>query len=246
MSLIVGHRGSRHLWPENTLEGFRGLLTAGADGVEFDVHLTADDQLVVIHDPMLERTTYGSGPVRQRTLAELQSIRLRDTAETLPGLNQVLEVFQNTSLEVHIELKSDHGGRPYPGLEARVLSAIHQYRLGQRAILTSFNCEVLTNVRRLDSSAQVLFSVDNRTLDRAGGLGPVMRQVGTLRDVYVAVEQSLLRGSLQQFVRRCGAGRIGVWVVNEEAELNDWLGQNIRQITTDRVDLAVKLRRSPS
>ncbi|GGK18856.1 hypothetical protein GCM10008955_10310 [Deinococcus malanensis] len=151
-------------------------------------------------------------------------------------------MFQNSSLEVHIELKSDHAGHPYPGLEARVLSAVHQYGLGQRAILTSFDFAVLENVRRLDRSARVLFSVDHRTLDRAGGFKPAMRQVEMLPDVYVAVEHSLLKGNLQQFVLGCGTDRIGVWVVNGEADLTYWLTMNIRQITTDRVDLATKLR----
>ena len=63
MPLIIGHRGGRHLWPENSLYGFRKLLELPVDGVEFDVHLTKAGELLIIHDPTLDRTTDRSGPV---------------------------------------------------------------------------------------------------------------------------------------------------------------------------------------
>ncbi|ACO47569.1 glycerophosphodiester phosphodiesterase family protein [Deinococcus deserti] len=242
MSMIIGHRGSRHLWPENTLEGFGQLVNSGVEGVEFDVHLTADDQVIVIHDATLERTTHSSGPVRTRTLSELQSLRLRDSVEGLPSLEQVLEVFQNSALELHIELKTDSTGQPYPGLEAQVIGTIAQFGLQQRSVLTSFNHEVLQKVRHLDSSARVLRSVDHSTLAQAGGFKQAMIQLEALPDLLVAVEQSLLKETLQQFSARFGADRLGVWVVNHDADLRYWFRQHLRQITTDRVDLALQSR----
>ena len=64
MVMIVGHRGARNLWPENSLSGFRKLLGLNVDAVEFDVHETRDRQLVVIHDPTLQRTTEKAGAIR--------------------------------------------------------------------------------------------------------------------------------------------------------------------------------------
>ena len=63
MVFIAGHRGARDLWPENSLLGFRNLCGLGADAVEFDIHQSADGELVVIHDPLLDRTAHDSGPV---------------------------------------------------------------------------------------------------------------------------------------------------------------------------------------
>jgi ABC-type molybdate transport system permease subunit len=60
---IIGHRGARNLWPENSLDGFRRTRALGIEGVEFDVHIARDGELVVIHDPTLERTTEGTGRV---------------------------------------------------------------------------------------------------------------------------------------------------------------------------------------
>ncbi|WP_375263913.1 glycerophosphodiester phosphodiesterase family protein [Palleronia sp.] len=63
MTAITGHRGARNLWPENSLMGFRKAAELGCDAIEFDVHLTVAGELVVIHDPTLERTTEGAGEV---------------------------------------------------------------------------------------------------------------------------------------------------------------------------------------
>src|SRR5678815_1421012 len=77
MMKIVGHRGARNLWPENSLGGFRRLLELGVESVEFDVHETRDRQFVVIHDPTLERTTEGRGAIRELDAATVLATRLR-------------------------------------------------------------------------------------------------------------------------------------------------------------------------
>jgi hypothetical protein len=92
MIRIIGHRGGRNLWAENSLGGFRKTATLGVDAVELDLHLTQDGEIVVIHDPFLERTTNGSGAVSDHSLQALTSLRLKETIdETIPTLAQVLE-----------------------------------------------------------------------------------------------------------------------------------------------------------
>src|SRR5258706_505876 len=93
--LFAAHRSGELLWPENSLLAFRNALALGADFLELDVHLTRDGEVVVIHDPTLDRTTTGTGPVRARTLAELQAVRLKDREgavleEGIPTLDQVV------------------------------------------------------------------------------------------------------------------------------------------------------------
>ena len=91
---IIGHRGARDLWPENSRLGFRKVLTLDVQGVEFDVHPTADGRLAVIHDPTLDRTTDATGPVAARSAAALrESVRLRGTEdEGVPLLEEVLDI----------------------------------------------------------------------------------------------------------------------------------------------------------
>src|SRR6266545_5015385 len=95
-TLLAAHRGGSLLWPENSPLAFRNALALGADFIEFDVHLARDGEVVVIHDATLDRTTTGSGPVRDRTVAELKALRLTDrsgavTPETVPTLDEVVD-----------------------------------------------------------------------------------------------------------------------------------------------------------
>ena len=71
---VVGHRGMPSRYPENTLPSFKAAIEAGVDAIEFDVHPTCDGRLVVTHDDTLERCSNGSGPVHDRTLAELRKL----------------------------------------------------------------------------------------------------------------------------------------------------------------------------
>ena len=103
---------------------------------------------------------------------------------------------------------------------------------------------MLEKIRSLDPATPVLASVDRRSIEMLGGLEQAMQRLGSIPGVYVAVEKSLLVHTLDQFSTRFGADLIGAWVPNEEAELEYWLDQPIRQITTDRPDLALRIRGS--
>jgi alkaline phosphatase D len=124
MTLIVGHRGGRNLWPENSVTGFRNVLGAGVEAVEFDVHLSDAGELLVVHDATLERTTEGSGPVRQLTPEQRRSVRLKDSTDTIPTLVEVLEVLEAGDCQLHVEIKSSEAGVPYPGLPERVAATL--------------------------------------------------------------------------------------------------------------------------
>ena len=100
---IFAHRGASRYAPENTLPAFALAAEQGADGVELDVHLTRDDQLVVIHDETLERTTDGAGWVKDCTLAQLQTLSAANGMDgfagtRVPTLRQVLEQLRPTGL----------------------------------------------------------------------------------------------------------------------------------------------------
>ncbi len=90
MTKIIGHRGARNLWPENSLTGFRNALRLGVDAIEFDVHLTDSGELLVIHDAALDRTVHATGPVRRLSPEGRLATRLRDTDESIPTLSDVL------------------------------------------------------------------------------------------------------------------------------------------------------------
>lgn len=245
MVLIIGHRGARNLWPENSLEGFRRTRELGVDGVEFDVHLARDGEIVVIHDPSLERTTEGAGAVANHTAAELALTKLRDDGGAgVPILDAVLDIYAGTPIELHIEIKTDALGRAYEGLEGKLVELIARRRLQQQVILTCFVPEVLETVRRLSSSQRVLGSLDRRSAELMGGLQGALDRFARIESCLVAVEKGLLVDSLDLCLQRLGGSRLGTWVANEADDIAFWLARPIRQITTDRPDTALAQQRA--
>ncbi len=99
---IIAHRGASGGFPENTMLAFRRGLAEGADALEFDVRLTADGVAVVIHDPTVDRTTNGSGPVGQLQLAELTCLDA-GSGERVPTVSEVLESFPDTPLIIEVK-----------------------------------------------------------------------------------------------------------------------------------------------
>ena len=244
MVLIIGHRGARNLWPENSLHGFARTRDLGVDGVEFDVHLARDGEMVVIHDPSLERTTAGAGAVANRTARELAATPLHEGGGAgVPGLEAVLDIFAGTSIELHIEIKTDALGRPYDGLEKRLLDLIDGRQLQERAILTCFVPDILETVRRLSPRQRVLASLDRRSAEMLSGLPAALDRFAALGHCLVAVEKGLLMDSYALCLQRLGGASLGAWVTNEADDIATWLARPIRQITTDRPDIALARRR---
>lgn len=100
--LVIAHRGASGEYPENTVLAFNQAMRMGADALELDVRASADNVPVVIHDPTLERTTDGSGLVKQKQLAELKELDA-GCGEAVPTLNEVLELFPDTPLIIEIK-----------------------------------------------------------------------------------------------------------------------------------------------
>ena len=106
--LINAHRGGTFEYDDNAVGGFRRSLAAGVRGFETDVQLTKDDQLVIMHDKDISRTTTGRGSAHDLTLAELQSLKLKRSGENIPSVRQVAEVFRDRNdIRVEWEMKEN-------------------------------------------------------------------------------------------------------------------------------------------
>ena len=157
---IFAHRGASSYAPENTLPAFALAASQGADGIELDVHLTRDGQLVVIHDETLERTTNGSGWVKDHTLAQLQQLRADNHTPgfadaSIPTLEQVLELVKPTGMLVNIELKTSLIW--YEGLEEKTVELVRAMGMEDRVIYSSFNHYSIEKVRQLDPEAETAY-----------------------------------------------------------------------------------------
>lgn len=151
---IVCHRGANSIAPENTLPALECALAAGFDFIELDLHITADGEIVVIHDPMLDRTTNGTGPVTQHTLADILTLDAGAwfdpffAGTCIPTLKEVLDLLHRYDGRAYLEFKS---APPAP-----VLEQVAQAGLLDRVFFWSFNRDFLVTLRQLSDSAQIM------------------------------------------------------------------------------------------
>ena len=140
---IFAHRGSSGTHPENTLPAFREAAALPVHGVELDVHLSKDGELVVIHDEKVNRTTNGKGYVKDMTLAELKQLDAGSwkagewAGAAIPTLAEVFRVFQNSPDILNVELKTDIF--PYPGAVEQVSKLAAEQAMENRLVISSFN-----------------------------------------------------------------------------------------------------------
>jgi glycerophosphoryl diester phosphodiesterase len=151
--LNFAHRGASHEAPENTLAAFLLALELEADGIELDVQLSRDGEVVVIHDFVLETTTDGHGLVKDRSLAELRELDAGSwydpafAGQSIPTLQEVIEVVGHRLL-LNIELKT--AGVRDEGLPRAVVRLVEENHLLDRTIISSFNPLALRRVRQLN------------------------------------------------------------------------------------------------
>ena len=148
-TIVFAHRGLPVKFAENSLQGFKY-----AEGVEFDVHLTKDKVPVVMHDETLDRTTNGTGYIKDYTLNEIRKFHL-ENGEPVPLLSELFEILQDKDLYINLEFKTNkiHD----VGIEAIVLSLAKQYHFVHPIIFSSFNCQTLKNCQKIDAQQQYCF-----------------------------------------------------------------------------------------
>ncbi|MDQ0273463.1 glycerophosphodiester phosphodiesterase [Cytobacillus purgationiresistens] len=158
---IYAHRGLSGRYPENTMDAFQAALEAGAQGIELDVQLSKDGQMVIIHDEKINRTTDGTGYVKDFSYAELRQFDAGSwfnpvfANQYIPTLEEVFKwaTKDGNQLIINVELKNDV--IRYEGLEEKVLSLLYRYRLQDRVILSSFNPESVKRLRELDANMKI-------------------------------------------------------------------------------------------
>lgn len=143
---VIAHRGASTVAPENTLAAFREAVRVGADLIELDIRLSRDGEVVVFHDRDLSRTSDGTGPVEDKTLAELKRLDAGShfsedyVGERIPTLEEVIRDLLPSRIGLCIELKIDKGREELrPELVDRALDLLERTRFKERVILASFD-----------------------------------------------------------------------------------------------------------
>ena len=255
--LRTGHRGARGLAPENTIASFQRGVAEGVDAIELDVCLSLDDEVVVIHDSTVDRTTdwreqnKAPGEVSNLRYAELKELDagyrfsmdegatfpFRGRGAAVPRLIDVLECFPEHLFTV--ELKQARQIQYIP----RVVEAVRPF--ADRVVLASFSQTILNTARKLAPELPTSFSAREMRyfyLLTRGGLGRIFRAPGVViqAPLYSDYERNrgrrVVDGRFLRAAHRRGLP-VSAWVVNELEEMRRLIDEGVDGITTDRPDI---------
>ena len=207
--LVGGHRGNPAEHPENTLASFRSAIELGVDMIECDVHLSADGELVVIHDHTLDRTTDGTGLVARHRLADLRRLDIGG-GERLPVLAEVCELARER-VGLCVEVKQIPVA--YPGLEEKLVACLGSLGMVEQTAVISFHHGSVKRLKDLEPRLTVGVLEGARPIDPVG----LMRGAGA--DIY-APHYGAMDPELVEAIYAAG-GSVGVWTV-DDASAVDW------------------------
>ncbi|MCO7176394.1 glycerophosphodiester phosphodiesterase [Sporolactobacillus kofuensis] len=235
---VFAHRGSKSNRPENTLAAFEEAMRVGSDGIELDVHLTKDKQVVVMHDEKIDRTTNGKGQIKNYSLAELKQFDAgswfspKYKGERIPTLVQVLELLSDFSGILNIEFKTDRN--VYPGIELKVAQFVRQYRADLPVVYSSFNHESLIRMKKIDPNAELALLLWERLADP----WRYTQQVGaTAQHLWQPSALSETAHQLQQH-----GIKVRAWTVNKPKLMQLSFEMGLDAIITDYPEVALDLR----
>ena len=255
-TLVIAHRGGLVHAPEGTLEAFRYSDELGADILEYDVHITSDNHLVVIHDSSVDRTTDGSGLVNDLTLEEVQSLDAgyhfqdengeyiyRNQGVYIPTVDEVFEEFGHTR---HlIELKDSNHPDRYDDLIHGMWGLIEKHDLHEQILIASFDHDINLAFEEVSNGTVAIgageqearqFVIYHKALANllyrptAHALQLPMEQEG-----FNLADWKLIRGADNRGMA------VYYWTINDEETMRELIDLNAHGIMTDNPELLISI-----
>ena len=242
---IIAHRGANQYAPQNTIPAFQKALELGADGLETDVHVTLDGELVLCHDYTVDKTSDGQGFISKMTFSELRSLDFgavfseKFKGTTLPSLDEFLELSKSGLLRImNIELKSPK--EIGSDIVRKTLRKVSQYGIMDKLLISSFDTALLSEVKKAEPSCKTAL------------LYPSMRQfvpyylhtpirlaqklgVDAVHPHYTHISAAVVRAFHELGIR------VNPWTVNTPAQIRKMLRCGVDGIITDRPDTALQI-----
>lgn len=233
MTEIFAHRGASGYAPENTLEAFRLAMEQGADGIELDVHLTKDGEVVVIHDETINRTGNGQGNVRDYTLEELKKFSFHNRMEKykgvqIPTLKEVLDLVKNSKMKVNIELKT--GIYWYEGIEEKTMEIVKSRKMEDRIIYSSFNHYSVQKILEQDIHAETAYLFSDVPLS----MEKYAKQTG-VKGLHPAVYHLKMADFLETYLK--SGLKVRVWTVNNKEDMKMFMDAGVDAVITNYPDI---------
>ena len=238
MTKIFAHRGASAYAPENTVEAFALAMEQGADGIELDVQMTKDGQVVVIHDETIDRVSDGTGAVRDYTLEELKKFHFSNHMENyenavIPTLKEVLDLIKPSNMLLNIELKT--GIYWYSNLEEKTMELVKEAGMEDRVIYSSFNHYSIKKILELDSHAECAFLYSDVILN----VDKYAKNAGVC-GLHPAVYHLKMAEFLKEY-QESGL-KVRVWTVNKKEDMERFIKADLEAVITNYPDKALEIR----
>lgn len=239
---VFAHRGFAAKYPENTLPAFTAAIEVGADGIEFDVHMTKDGELVVIHDDSVDRTTDGCGRVRDMSLAEIKGLDAGDwfgpefAGTRVPTLDETLEIAAKASYPLVFNMELKFCDIPYPNMELLAWERVLAHGLTHRTVISSFDHDCLRRLKRIHPGAEIAVLYQEVLVDP--WLYARYLNARSLHPFHKSVHTPELVASIQ----RHGID-VRVFTVNEADDLRKYCSWGVNAVITERPDVAIAIAR---
>lgn len=236
---IYAHRGASHHAPENSMEAFQLAYDMGADGIELDVQMTKDGQLVVVHDEEISRVSDGIGYVKDYTFEELRCFQFNRTHPEykdikIPLLEDVLKYFkQKKDFLFNIELKNNIFA--YKGMEEKVLNVVKEYGVLERTLFSSFYHKSVLRLREMDYSTKIAFLYCDGILNVSDYVKKYA--VDAVHPAWYLMDRDDMLFSLKQTEID-----VNVWTVDSGKEIRRLCDMGVNGIITNKPDLGSEIR----
>ena len=244
---VFGHRGAAGLAPENTLPSFALARALGADVFECDVHATRDGTIVVLHDPTLDRTTNGTGPVCTQDWADVvrldagyhfsrdgRDFPYRGHGVRIPTLEAVLTAFPDTHFNIEVKQEA-------PSIVTAVVELIHRIGADDRVLLAAEHHSIMLAIRAATDRIVTGFSTEDVVefvFREPGDALADYRPAGVALQIPQRVQdRELVTADLVAAAHRCGL-EVHVWTVNDREEMERLLDLGADGIISDLPGLA--------
>ena len=238
---VIAHRGWSGKYPENTMLAFRKAIECGSDGIELDVHLSKDGEVMICHDESLLRTAGVAGSISEFTRSELEKISAGKTMNDeygftpIPSLEEYLDYVSKTKAITNIELKT--APVYYPGIEKKTVDLVRKFSYGDRVIFSSFNWLSIFDIKKIDPAFECglligYFSVKNIGV-QINGLG-------------IECYHPSIAHIAEETIKDCHRHDVdvNVWTVNEEKDMLNCLKWGVDGLITNHPDKALELIRA--
>lgn len=238
--MVIAHRGFSYIAPENTIESFQRAIDIGVDMIELDIHLTKDNEIVVIHDDTVNRTTNGKGYVKDLTLNELKKLDAGSwfdpnfSVEKIPTLEEVLKISYNKVM-VNIEIKKSlHTNNN--GIEELTLKLVDKYDMTKHVLFSSFNKESLKIIKEINPSVPVFILYRQRARKKIAEICSSIMADGFTNTRFFINKKVIKQAHLNDL-------SINAYVVNTRSSMKKLIKYGIDGIITDRPDVLIDVLR---